>query len=432
MTESSRIEYKQAVTDSLEKEVVAFLNAHEGGTIYLGVNDKGETVGIQNADQVQLALKDRLKNNIRPSCFGLFEIVLEHADGKDILRINIASGSEKPYYIKHFGMAEKGCFIRVGSAAEPMPTAMIERLFSQRIRNTIGMMRSPRGDLTFKLLKLYYQEGGYELNPSFLTNLELKTPEGDLNYAAYLLADENGVSIKVAKYAGTTRVDLAENSEYGYCSLIKAVSRVLEKLEIENRTFAKITPRKRLERRMIDPTALREAVINAVIHNDYSNGAPPKVELFSDRVEITSMGGLPYGITQEDFFAGISAPRNKELMRVFRDLELVEHLGSGVPRILKAYDTDAFEIRENYVRVTFPYREGFTDTDGSDKSSDKSSDKILEMMKENPKISAKSMAETLQITPRAVEKQIAELKKLGLVIRIGERKGGHWEVLDHA
>lgn len=395
MTESSRIEYKQTVTDSLEKEVVAFLNTHEGGTIYLGINDKGETVGIQNADQTQLALKDRLKNNIRPSCFGLFEIVLERAGAKDILKINIASGSEKPYYIKQFGMAEKGCFIRVGSAAEPMPTSMIERLFSQRTRNTIGMMRSPRTDLTFKLLKFYYQEAGYELNPHFLSNLELKTPEGGLNYAAYLLADENGVS--------------------------------MEKLEVENRTFAKITPRKRLERRMIDPTALREAVINAVIHNDYSNGAPPKVELFSDRVEITSMGSLPYGVALDDFFAGISSPRNKELMRVFRDLEVVEHLGSGVPRILKAYDASVFEIRESYLRVTFPYREGFTATE----SSEKSSEKILSLMQNDSTISIKVLAETLRMTTRGIEKQIAELKKQGLLMRIGGAKGGRWEVLDH-
>jgi predicted HTH transcriptional regulator len=118
-------------------------------------------------------------------------------------------------------------------------------------------------------------------------------------------------------------------------------------------------------------------------------------------------------------------------MRVFRDLELVEHLGSGIPRILKAYDASVFEIRESYLRVIFPYREGFTTTDGSDKSSDKSSDKILEMMKENPKISAKAMAEILQLTPRAVEKQIADLKTQGFVKRVGERKGGHWEIMNH-
>lgn len=96
-----------------------------------------------------------------------------------------------------------------------------------------------------------------------------------------------------------------------------------------------------------------------------------------------------------------------------------------------SFDASVFEIRESYLRVTFPYREGFTTTDGSEKSSDKSSDKILEMMKENPKISAKAMAEILQLTPRAVEKQIADLKTQGFVKRVGERKGGHWEVLNH-
>lgn len=296
-------------------------------------------------------------------------------------------------------------------------------------------MRSPRDDLRFRQLKIYYEETtGRELNPDFLTDLALKTPGGEFNYVAYLLADENGISISVAKYADTTRVELIENNQYGYCSLIKAVNRVLEKLEVENRTFAKITPRKRLERRMIDPTALREAVINAVIHNDYSNGAPPKVELFCDRVEITSMGSLPYGVTQDDFFAGISSPRNKELTRVFRDLEMVEHLGSGVPRILKAYDANVFEIRESYLRVTFPYREGFTTdtiTAIAGKTAVKNSDKILTILQTAPNTTAKTLAEKLEVSLRTVETEIASLKKQGLIVRVGGAKGGYWEVLNH-
>ena len=296
-------------------------------------------------------------------------------------------------------------------------------------------MRSPRDDLRFRQLKIYYEETtGRELNPDFFTDLALKTPGGEFNYVAYLLADENGVSISVAKYADTTRVELIENNQYGYCSLIKALDRVLEKLEVENRTFAKITPRKRLERRMIDRTALREAVINAIIHNDYSNGAPPKVELFSDRVEITSMGSLPFGVTQADFFAGISTPRNKEIMRVFRDLELVEHLGSGIPRILKAYDASVFEIRESYLRVILPYREGFTAdtiTAIAGKTAVKNAEKILTILQTSPNTTAKALAEELEVSLRTVETEIASLKKQGLIVRIGGAKGGHWEVLNH-
>ena len=125
---------------------------------------------------------------------------------------------------------------------------------------------APRQDLTFAQLKTYYQERGLELNNRFAQSLELLTPDGQYNYIAYLLADENGVSIKVAKYAGTDKVDLIENEEYGYCSLIKATNQVLEKMKIENVTKAKVTSTKRIEKNLIEPVPLREALINAVVH----------------------------------------------------------------------------------------------------------------------------------------------------------------------
>lgn len=105
----------------------------------------------------------------------------------------------------------------------------------------------------------------FELNQNFANSLELLTPDGKYNYIAYLLADENGVSIKVAKYAGTDKVDLIENEEYGYCSLIKATKNVLDKMKIENITLAKVTSTTRIEKNLIDPVALREAVINAIV-----------------------------------------------------------------------------------------------------------------------------------------------------------------------
>ena len=355
MTESNRIEYKRQLTDSLEKEVVAFLNYQDGGVIYLGIDANGNAVGLVDCDAVQLAVKDRLKNNIQPSIMGLFDLIHEEHDGKDIIRITIAGGLEKPYHLKKYGMTEKGCFVRVGSAAEPMPQEMIESLYSRRVRNTIGRMESTRLDLTFEQLKIYYETRDLHLNAAFMQNLELMTPEGKPNYAAYLLADENGVSIQIAKYADTTRIDLIENRDYGRCSLVKALKSVLERMDVENTIYTKIGYPLREEREMIHGRAMREAVINAIVHNDYSNGACPKFEFFSDRLEITSAGGLPYGVSEEDFFNGYSSPRNKEIMRVFRDLEIVEQLGSGVPRILERYDRSIFQIYPNFLRVVFPY-----------------------------------------------------------------------------
>jgi len=129
--ESNRIEYKECLTDSLEKEVVAFLNYKDGGVIYLGVDDAGKPVGIEECDSIQLKIKDRLRHNIRPSIMGLFDVVAAECEGKQIIKLTIAGGLEKPYHLKKYGMTERGCFIRIGSASEPMPQNVIESLFGQ-------------------------------------------------------------------------------------------------------------------------------------------------------------------------------------------------------------------------------------------------------------------------------------------------------------
>ncbi|MDD2450632.1 ATP-binding protein [Sulfurovum sp.] len=237
MNESHRVEYKQTLTDGLEKEVVAFLNSKEGGSIYLGVSNEGKVIGLPNPDEIQLKIKDKLKHNISPSCLGLFEVILETQEEKNFIKIIVASGRETPYYIKKHGMSPKGCFLRVGSSSEPMSETMIEELFAKRVRNSLGNIKSRRQDLSFEQLKIYYEEKGLKLNDKFASNLELLTEDGYYNYVAYLLADSNGTSIKVAKYAGTDKVDLIENNEYGYCSLIKATHKVLDKLDVENKTI---------------------------------------------------------------------------------------------------------------------------------------------------------------------------------------------------
>lgn len=336
---------------------MAFLNYPEGGFIYIGIDKNGEALGVDNIDNLQLTIKDRIKNNILPSAMGLFDIIPEKIDGKDILKVIVASGSEKPYYVRKFGMSEKGCYIRTGSASEPMTAKQIEDLFSKRVRNSLRRIQSPRQDLTFEQLKIYYEAAGKSLNNQFAKNLELLTDDGKYNYVAYLMADDNGMSMKVAKYSGADRVNLAENYEFGYCSLVKATKQILDKVELENKTFSTITSKERIETRLWNMVALREAIINAIVHNDYTHEVPPKFEFFDDRFEITSCGNLPEGLSEDDFFEGVSMPRNKEIMRIFRDLELVEHLGSGVPRILQSYSRESFRFLDNFVRISFPVPE---------------------------------------------------------------------------
>ncbi|RBQ26596.1 RNA-binding domain-containing protein [Arcobacter sp. CECT 9188] len=415
LEESNRIELKEKLTDNLEKEVVAFLNHKDGGVIYICINSKKEIVELENIDDIQLKIKDRLKHNILPSCMGLFEVVLETIFNKKIIKIVVASGREKPYHLRKYGMSSKGCFIRIGSSSEPMEQNTIEEMFAKRVRNSIGNIKSRRQDLTFEQLRIFYQEKGFVLNDKFASNLEILTQDGEFNYVAYLLADINGTSIKVAKYAGLDKRDLIENVEFGYCSLIRSTQKVLDKLDVENQIFTTITHKERVEKPLWNKVALREAVINAIVH-DYTTEYPPVFEIYQDRIEITSSGGLSTIKNIYDFFGGYSKPINRELMRVFKDLELVEHLGSGMNRILPIYGKDSFVISNNFMKNIF-YK------------ADVGVNEIYEYIKKYQPIKANEIAQNFsEVTQRTIERWLKELRDDNKIEFIGATKTGGYFV----
>lgn len=451
MTETNRIEFKRELTDELdiEKEVIAFLNYREGGILYFGIDDDGKAIGVSDIDGDMLKIKDRIRKNVMPSPMGLFDVTAEMVDGVKVIKVFVASGSEKPYYKAKYGMSTRGCFIRVGTAAEPMTTTMIEDLFAHRVRNSLGRIRSPRQDLTFSQLRIYYEEKKHPLNENYLRNLELLTEDGALNYVAYLLADENGNSIKVAKYSGKDRVDLISNNEYGYCCLLTATRRVLEKLKVENAISTELTYMSRIDTPLWEERAIHEAVINFIVHNDYSREVPPKFEIFSDRLEITSYGRLPENMSEDEFFNGVSIPRNKELMRIFRDVEMVESLGSGMPRIMQVYGRECFTFMEHFIRFTVPfYKDAVNQAIGQEtemsqteesglkgglksglKSGLKIESQIMALIEENPQISMTEIALKLQRARSGIAKRLKAMQQKKMVRRVGPDKGGHWEVI---
>lgn len=369
---------------------------------------------------------------------------MEKIDDKEVIKVVISSGTEKPYYLRKKGMCPAGCYIRIGSSKDQMTTEMIDNLYAKRVRNSLNKIESPRQDLTFKQLKIYYEGQGTAITNNFERNLEL-VMDND-NYNGYLLADENGMSIKVARYAGTNKVDLLENYEFGYCSLIKATQSVIDKMTVENKRSAKITPKTRMEKTLVDSKALKEAIINAMVHNDYSSGIPPVFEIFSDRFTITSYGGLPQEITQEDFFNAVSAPRNKELMRVFKDVDLVEQLGSGMERIMSVYDKSIFEFLPNFLRINFYFDKEVLEYLGQNELKttqettlkttqenytilNETQQNIIKLIKNQPSITQKEIAKELNITRDGVKYNMNVLKELGIVVREGSTKKGNWKIL---
>jgi len=442
--ENQNTEFKRVLNDRFEISVIAFLNSKDGGIVYIGIDDDGSVFGVDNPDVVQKQIADRIKNNIRGECLGLYDIILEKREEKNVVKLVISSGPEKPYYIREKGMTSEGCFIRNGSRTESMTSAMIEKMFARRTRNSLSVLSSPKQDLSFEQLKIFYEEHGKKLNGQFAENLDFLTPDGKYNLNAFLFADQNDITIKVAKFEGNDKRELVENEEYGYCSIIKSCKRVLEKLEIENRTFAKVEYPFRKEKKMIDSDSLREAVINAFVHNDYTDLMSPAFYIFSDHIEIVSYGGLIDGMTKEEFLSGISRPRNREIMRIFRDVDLVEQLGTGMEKILSTYSSDVFKISPNFLRVEFKFDS--LGNESEDKMRKKEGDfpktsqrlpkdfpitatRTFELIKQNPCATVVQLAEEEGVSDRTIKAHIALLKDNGFIKRAGGKSKGLWIIV---
>ena len=430
--EDSRNEFKEILNDKLEREIVAFLNSN-GGNLYIGISDDGKFIGVDgNIDKLQLEIKDRIKTNISPITLGLFDINIEEYDAKNIIHISIARGKEKPYYLKKKGMIPEGCFVRVGNSTEQINQEQINDMFARRTRNSLRNIVAPSQNLKFSQLKIYYEEKGYTINDNFLSQLGLVMDDGRYNYVAYLLSDNNNISIKVATYSGIDAYDLIQNEEYGYCCLIKATKKVIDKFDIINKTFSKITSAERKEIKMFDAVAIREAVVNAIVHNMWEVENPPKFEIFADHVSITSTGGLPQGVNEDEFLKGYSFPRHPELMRVFKDLDLVEQLGTGIVRILKVYDKSVYEFSENFIRVNFMLND-YSMLNQVKENEDsiyltELQRKILDLIKLDNTITQKEMCFKLGVGRTTITSNLRYLKEQGCVQRKGSDKTGYWRI----
>ena len=464
------IEYKRELTkdaEGLEKEIVSFLNTFGGELVY-GLANDGSVYGVPNPDDIQKRIAQRLSENVHPSCLGLFDIEVEIAEGgKHLVKVVVSAGSDRPYYIAKYGMCSKGCYYRVGSSCRQMPERMIMEMYIKRMPTTLATIISPSQNLRFEQLKIYYSEKKHTLNDNFAETLDLLTPEGKYNFVAYLMSDNNHLTFKFARYAGTDKCDLIESSEYGFNCLITTAHRLVDRLLVENRTWTKITPKLRQERKMFEPIPAREALINMLVHNDYSRGYTPVVEVYSDRLELTSHGGLPEGLTVERFFSGVSRPRNREIMRIFHDVEMVEQLGSGMNRILQYYDKSIFEIHDDMIKVVFRFVSGFEedlqsklqsknevsedlqsklqsqneileDLQSKNNVGLKSDEKlsrveikiqIVEALKKDSSYTYENLSKMFNISRSSVATYLKSLSEAGVIRRVGSDKDGQWEVL---
>lgn len=267
----------------------------------------------------------------------------------------------------------------------------------------------------------------------FETNLNLRNESGEYNLLAELLSDKNNIPFIFVKFQGENKASISERSDYGYGCILTTYGKIKNRLQAENICISDTTVRPRKDTYLFDFDCVNEAILNALVHNDWTI-TEPQISMFNDRLDILSHGGLPSGMTKEQFFDGISKPRNATLMRIFLNMGLTEHTGHGIPTIVEKYGKDVFEIENNYIRCTIPFNQEVIDqidnkNVGLNVGLNKTEKKVIELLIEDQSLTSIELSERIGVTNRTIERTFKSLQEKKMLERIGSKRDGNWIVI---
>ncbi|OZG61036.1 ATPase AAA [Bifidobacterium myosotis] len=338
--ESATIEFKRQLNDAAKREIVAFANS-EGGDLYIGIDDDGIPVGVDDPDAVMGGIGDMIRNAIRPDLTAYTSIECESMeDGAGVMRnivhVTVLRGVKRPYYLTGKGMRPTGVFIRHGVSAVPASEERIRQMIRDDDVTAFDASVSIDQDLTFNEADAIFARQQVPWGKPQQRSLGLINSDGLYTNAAALISDQCRHTIKCAVYQGNSKARFLARQEF-QGSLLQQLDDVCRYLELNNPIRSDIVGLYRNDTYAYPPAALREALLNAVVHRDYDYSGPTLVSIYADRIDFVSLGGLVKGITLTDLTNGISQPRNTVLANTFYRLELMESYGSGIPKIMEEY-----------------------------------------------------------------------------------------------
>lgn len=349
MKENRYLEFKSAITNTFLKTVSAYSNFGTG-EVWFGVNDDGSVCGISDPEQVCLDIENRINDSISPKPD--FDLYIDQ--NQKVVRLIVHEGAYKPYMYK--GKAYR----RSDTATIEVDQAELKALILQGSNLCYEELPSERDDLTFVDLsaKLIEKLDIAVVTDDVLRTLGFYTKNRKYNNAAALFADKNEFyGIDMVRF-GHSINEILDRETITEVSVLKQYDAAVQMI----RRYYQYEEISEVERKKVDlipETAYREAIANALIHRDWSIRAHIRIEMFEDRLEIKSPGGLPKGITAEEYLNGaISCLRNPVLGNVFYRMRYVEMFGTGIRRILYAYNEaklkPKFEITEHVISVILP------------------------------------------------------------------------------
>ena len=335
--ETDTIELKETLNVDFKKEVVAFANSF-GGTIYLGINDEGEVIGLTNSKLVIEQIGGMIREGIKSDLSLFVRIKEEKIDGKDIVVVTVNEGSAKPYYIAEKGLKPTGVYLRLGSSSLPASDESIKMMLKEHRSSTFEDSISIDQQLELSDLKKRFAKAGIKLDSAKMKSFGLIGKGTDLyTNLAFLLSNKNTFTIKCAVYEDKTVSRFIDQKEFSG-SLLSQFDEIQKYLYLINKTTGRIVGFKLMENKDYPNYALREALVNACVHRSFEFSGSVIVHIYSNRMEIVSLGGLVRGLTFEDALGGVSEKRNAKLAEIFRRLKYIEGYGTGIKRIIASYD----------------------------------------------------------------------------------------------
>jgi len=349
MKETKKLEFKLDITNTFLKTVSAFAN-YEGGQIKFGVADDGKVIGLKDPVQSCLDIENKINDTIRPQ--PQYELVVQESDKTVILTVE--AGRNKPYTYK------SKAYRRNDTATIEVDELELTRLILQGKNINYEELPADNQELSFKILeKRAKQEIGIKsLNKDVLKTLNLYSDSDGYKQAAALLADENEFpGIDIARFGESISIIL-KRVTFEHESVLEELEKAV-RIYRDYYQYEEIQGIERKKVEKIPEKAFRETIANALIHRTWDVNAQIRVMMFDDRIEISSPGGLPTGISEEEYLKGnVSILRNPILGNVFYRLHIVEILGTGIVRIQEAYKYSdkkpVFEIFDNSIKVILP------------------------------------------------------------------------------
>lgn len=356
MIENKITEFKREYMDNIKYTIVAFANT-EGGKIYIGMNDEGSVCGVENTDATMLRITNMIRDAIRPDVTIFTECAVETMEGKNVIVLTVQRGTARPYYLAGKGIRPEGVYVRQSASSVPASETAILNMIRETSGERYEDARSINQQLTFRKAENYFVKRNLPFGEQQKRTLSIIGADGTYTNLGMLLSDQCVHTIKLAVFDGSRKSVFRDRKELSG-SLLAQLEDAYAYIDQFNRTRAEFEGLDRIDKRDYPSEALREALLNAITHRDYSFSGSALISIFDDRIEFVTIGGLVRGLTFDDIMLGISALRNQNLANVFYRLKLIEAYGTGILKINESYADCAikpqFQVTDNAFKITLP------------------------------------------------------------------------------